>query len=238
VRKPKDLEELGRYKALAQMIGGFVHQLRTPIHVIQASAEDLASQRSFMPNFKPQAELIGRSAQRLEASVNALLNFVKGEKLSLRPGTLQEVLHFLDDFLRDECHKRSVKVEKKLQSQFPILLDPHHLEEALLNLFTNALQAMPKGGTLTVATEDRPAQKKVILTITDTGIGMDKKALAKIAQPFHTTKKSGMGLGLFFTQKILDEHRAKLSVESQKGKGTKFTISFPAASKDPSNAYK
>jgi signal transduction histidine kinase len=217
---------LGRYKALAQMVGGFVHQLRTPIHIIQSSAEDLASQRWFMPNYKPQAQLLARSAQRMEASVNALLNFVKGGKLTLRPASPNDVLSLLGDFIKEESRKRSVTIEQNLQSKKSILLDPHHLQEALLNLLTNALQAMPEGGTLSIKTED--TYNKVLLTIRDSGLGMDKRTLAKVSVPFQTTKKNGMGLGLFFTRKILSQHHATLAFDSAKGRGTTVRMVFPA----------
>jgi len=228
-RSLKGLHELGRYKAVALMVGGFVHQLRTPIHIIQSSAEDLAGQNRLMPDFKPQMELITRSAQRLEAAVHSLLNFIKGETPPLRPESLQDVLTPLGDFLKDESRKRSVKLENQLTSQKSVMLDPHLLQEALLNLLMNALQAMPKGGTLTLKTEDLSPQNKVRLEITDTGSGMDKKTLARLSVPFHTTKEGGLGLGLFFTRKILKRHHATLGFSSEKGKGTTARLVFPAA---------
>src|SRR3954470_23552147 len=116
----KALDELGRYKALVQMMGGFIHQLRTPLHIIQSSAEDLAGQNRFMPTFKPQAELIARSAARMEASVNALLKFMKGEKPVLHPGSLNTEIEHLGDFLRDESKARSVTVDKRLAGTRPV----------------------------------------------------------------------------------------------------------------------
>jgi signal transduction histidine kinase len=210
------------------MIGGFVHQLRTPLHLIQSSAEDLSKQRRFMPTFKPQAELIARSAQRMEAAVNALLSFVRGDQPNLQPASVNTVIDQLGDFLKDECRKRSVTVEKHLGSQRCVLLDAFPLQEALINLIMNALQAMPQGGLLTLRTEDIPSQKKVLVEVKDTGHGMDKKTLARIAKPFQTTKQTGMGLGVFFTRKILTQHHADLTLASEKGRGTTATIVFPA----------
>lgn len=224
----KSLDELERYKALGQMIGGFVHQLRTPIHVIQSNAEDLAGQNRFMPNFKPQAEMIARNAQRLEATVNALLSFVKGEKLPLHPAPLNETVDHLYGFLKHECQKRHVTLEKKLASQQSIMLDEYSLQEALINFIMNALQAMPKGGTLTIVSEDLPG-RKVQLQIRDTGSGMDSKTLAKLNTPFHTTKKGGVGLGVFFARKVLQRHHAKLTLLSKKGQGTTVRMIFPGA---------
>src|SRR4051794_35996111 len=94
-----DIDELGRYKALAHMLGGFIHQLRTPLHIIQSSAEELSQQRRFMPNFKPQAELIGRSAARMQNSVQALLKFIRGDKPELSSGSLNSVVDQLGEFL-------------------------------------------------------------------------------------------------------------------------------------------
>jgi signal transduction histidine kinase len=223
----KALAKLGRYRSLGHMMGGFIHQLRTPIHIIQSNVEDLASQPRFLPKVKPQTEMIRRSAERLEASVNALLNFIKGTPISLQPGSINDLVKDLGDYLRAECYKRSVLLEKRLSSKQAIRLDPYLLQEALLNLLTNALQAMPKGGTLVLISEDAPG--KVIFQIKDTGVGMNKKTLARLKKPFQTTKRDGMGLGVYFSQDILQKHKAKLTFASERGKGTTATIVFPAA---------
>jgi two-component system sensor histidine kinase HydH len=217
---PKNTDEFGRYKALAHMLGGFVHQLRTPLHIIQSSVEGLPG---------AQAELIARSAARMEASVNALLKFIRGDKPTLEPGSLNTVVEQLGDFLKLECQKRSISVEKQLKSQRPVNLDAYSLQEALINVIMNALQAMPKGGILSITTQDLPSQNKVQLEIRDSGAGMDKKTLAKIAKPFQTTKKEGMGLGIYFTRKVLELHRARIAFASASGRGTTVTMLFPAA---------
>jgi two-component system sensor histidine kinase HydH len=223
------LEETARYKAIGQMIGGFVHQLRTPIHIIQSSAEEILRSRGLFHNPKPQLEMIQRSVSRMESSVQALLNFVKGEKPRLVPGTINTVVDQLGDFLKEECRKRKITIEKDLRSQQFLRLDAHHLQEAILNVLTNALQAMPRGGMLTLHSEDMTRPKRVVLEIRDTGAGMDKKTLERVKIPFTTTKKTGFGLGLYFTRKILQQHRAGLAMTSVKGKGTTVTMSFPAA---------
>lgn len=228
-KSPLQSDLAGRHHALALMIGGFIHQLRTPIHVIQSSAEDLSHQRRFMPTFKPQAELIARSAQRLETTVNALLGFVRGDKIQLKPASVNTVIEQLGDFLKEECQKRGVRVEKTLASQRSVALDVWPLQEALINLIMNALQAMPQGGVLAIRSEDLPSKNKVIVEIKDTGVGMDKATLKRIQKPFQTTKKEGMGLGVFFTRRILDQHKASLAWGSEKGRGTTVTISFPVA---------
>jgi signal transduction histidine kinase len=217
-KSPKVSNELGRYKALSHMIGGFVHQLRTPIHVIHSTAESMTG---------PELELILRSADRLQATVDALLGFVKGEKRPLQPAPLNPVIEHLGDFLKAETQKRGVTLEKRLNAKFSISLDEYTLQEAILNLFMNALQAMPKGGTLTVSTDDVAGKNQVRLDIKDTGAGMDAKALAKLTSPFHTTKKGGVGLGVYFARQILQQHKAKIDFSSQKGRGTTVTILFP-----------
>src|SRR4030095_9850171 len=95
--------------------------------------------------------------------------------------SLNTVVEQLGDFLKDECRKRSITVEKNLKSQRPIHLDTFHLQEALINVIMNALQAMPKGGILTITTQDLPSQNKVQLEIRDSGAGMDKKTLRRIS---------------------------------------------------------
>jgi two-component system NtrC family sensor kinase len=108
-----------------------------------------------------------------------------------------------------------------------LFIDAHQIQQVLINLIINAIQAMEKGGTLTIRTFS-PAQGGVGIEIRDTGVGIPETHLKKIFDPFFTTKSEGTGLGLSISLKILENHGASLEVQSQEGKGSSFTIFFPA----------
>lgn len=114
--------------------------------------------------------------------------------------------------------------------------DDSQLEQLFLNLFINAIEAMPDGGKLKVAASlvsvyDQPS---VQVEVSDSGEGIDSEKLGQIFKPFFTTKASGHGLGLSIVNRIVDLHQGQVKVESQKGSGTKFTLIFPASKRDES----
>jgi signal transduction histidine kinase len=121
-----------------------------------------------------------------------------------------------------------VKMRTELDPQLPVLnADESQLWQAILNLVRNAIEAMPKGGTLTVRTERRDTG--VVLTVADTGGGMTEEDRAKVFTPFFSTKVGGTGLGLPLTQQIVTEHGGQIRCESTPNQGTIFTIEFPHA---------
>jgi signal transduction histidine kinase len=107
----------------------------------------------------------------------------------------------------------------------PTLIDERYMKQALLNLIKNALAAMPNGGLLTIATQ--LVDNEILISVCDTGIGMSEENLAKIFEPYFTTKDNGTGLGLTLVYKIIKEHHGDIAVESREGEGSNFEISLP-----------
>jgi signal transduction histidine kinase len=131
-------------------------------------------------------------------------------------------------FLESRCSKNGVEVIRKLSPQIPeITADPSQLNQVLVNLVVNAIQAMPEGGTLTISTNT--SDNHVILSVQDNGIGMSEKMREQIFIPFFTTKdiNEGTGLGLPVVHGIINSHGGTISVESTPGQGTRFEISLP-----------
>ena len=106
----------------------------------------------------------------------------------------------------------------------PIAFDPLHLRQALLNFAKNGIEAMEEGGTLTIATKQKP--DGILVEFRDTGTGIPPDILDKIFQPFYSTKAKGSGLGLAISQKIIEAHRGKITIDSEPGKGTQVRISL------------
>jgi signal transduction histidine kinase len=142
-------------------------------------------------------------------------------------GVIDTTLHLI----KSRLHKQKVAFAKDIQADLPrILADPDQVEQVLINLYLNALDSMPSGGTLTVATTTRFAgsEPMMAITVADTGIGIDNNDLKKIFQPFFTAgKRTGLGLGLSVCDRIVKNHGGRIEVQSRKGKGTTFQVYLP-----------
>jgi two-component system NtrC family sensor kinase len=169
--------------------------------------------------------------------VKNLLSFTRQPKPQLKSLEVNEVLEELIHLSEPWFVSRNVKLEKHLAPDLPLILgDPTHLQTLFLNLITNALDAMPKGGVLTIKTGQRlspPSSQEgrgLEIAMTDTGIGITEESKKRIFEPFFTTKKmgEGTGLGLAICEKIIKEHSGKIEIESEVGKGSTFLIFLPA----------
>ena len=217
--------ELERTRSLSRMIAGFVHQFRSPLHIITSAGDTLAESSKIPEALKPEIDLMRRSAARLNTAVNHLLAFAKGEPLPWTENSINEPLNKVVDFLKEECLKRKVKLELKEETKLPLIrMQSSLLEEAILNFAMNGLEAMPQGGVLSLTSYVEG--KKSCLRIQDTGQGMDARTLKKIGQAFSSGKKSGVGLGVYFACEILKTHKADVQFTSQPDQGTVVSIVF------------
>jgi signal transduction histidine kinase len=161
-----------------------------------------------------------------------------------RPGSAQRrqtYIHAVIDttlhMMESRLYKQKVTLARSVQPDLPAIeADPQQLEQVLINLYLNAIDAMPEGGTLTVyAAMERTAEEPVIaLTVKDTGRGMTADEVKKIFQPFYTAnKKTGLGLGLPICERIIKNHGGRIEIESEPGKGTIFKLILPLSPPPP-----
>jgi signal transduction histidine kinase len=234
VKKKKPLKalstdiELERARTLTRMIAGFVHQFRTPLHIIASTSENLAEHSHMPKDMLPEMDLLRRSADRLHVAVSNLLAFAKGEPAEWTVGSVNEPLNKVADFLKEECRKRNVELDMRQESQLPLVrMQSVLLEEVFLNFAMNGLEAMPQGGVLGLLTQKGPDEKSIRVIIGDTGLGMDERALKRLGQAFATGKKEGAGMGVYFACEILKTHHAEPRFKSTVGEGTVVTLTFP-----------
>ena len=169
---------------------------------------------------------------RLDYIVTQFLHAIRPTAPQLKPGSLNEVVDKTLELLRPELDNRGLTVKAKLPSRLPLApLDLTQMQQVLVNLVKNAMQAMTKGGTLTLQTGEN--SEGVWLSVADTGGGIPQEQINRIFEPFFTTKKKGSGLGLMIVQRIIRAHGGRIELESDLGRGTVFRIWLPLHERKP-----
>jgi two-component system, NtrC family, sensor histidine kinase HydH len=220
------------YAALAELAGGFIHEIKNHLGTLglnlQLLAEDFQEpdtqreRRALARVQKLQAE-----CQRLTDLSNDFLRFARMRDLPLEPCALGKVVEEMVDFFEPTARAAGIDIRVYLPADLPaVRLDRDMFKQALLNLMLNAEQTLLGGGSLTLQAGVESAH--VCLSLIDTGPGMPPEVQAKVFEPFFSTKPGGSGLGLPTTRKIVEAHRGTIDVQSEVGKGTKFTIRLPA----------
>ena len=170
--------------------------------------------------------------ERITKIMNQFLTFARRRPAVRRPVALKDVIDDSLEMLHERLAHHQVTVVAELPETIPLVhADPDQISQVLLNLFINALHAMPDGGILRVTV--KAEADAIVLMIADTGHGIPRENLSKIFTPFFTTKEvgKGTGLGLTVVHGIIEEHGGSIAVESEPGKGTTFTIRLPT--RDP-----
>jgi two-component system, NtrC family, sensor histidine kinase HydH len=222
----EQLRRADRLSALGELSAGMAHEIRNPLGSIKGAVEILKD--DYAPD-DAKYEFIGillKETDRLNRIVQEFLGFSRPKQPEFRQADLNEAIESVLTLTTQEARKAGVKIDKKLDPDIgKRSLDAGMLKQAFLNLVLNAIQAMPSGGVLTV--ESRLRSDAIEVKIVDTGVGIPEGDRKKLFSPFFTTKKSGTGLGLAITYRIIENHRGRIDVASEQGKGTTFTVSLP-----------
>jgi signal transduction histidine kinase len=224
----QQLVQSEKLASVGQLTAGIVHDVKNPLGVIKGLAEEVEEQVATDPEVVSQLKLIRDSAVRANTIVSDLLKFARQSNPELSYQNIcatVETSARLTDYL---ARKASVKVSTELPSSGVMAFyDAQLIEQVLINLIQNAIQAMPKGGSLRL----KVIQKEdwVETSVQDTGTGIKKENLSRIFDPFFTTKPAGegTGLGLSVSYGIVAQHGGEILVDSKVGKGTTFTIRLP-----------
>jgi signal transduction histidine kinase len=215
--------------AIGQLTAGIVHDVKNPLTVVMGVSELLRSDPVMMAKAAEELTLIHNSAQRANRIVSELMTFARQSTPEMRHQDLRTTLETATRLNTYLAREGRVKMTSDLPEQ-PVELthDAQQIEQVLVNLIHNAIQAMPSGGRLTLRL--RPEGEGAALTVQDTGVGIPPENLGRVFDPFFTTKPvgEGTGLGLSVTYGIVTRHHGRISVESVVGQGTTFTLWLPA----------
>jgi signal transduction histidine kinase len=226
--------------SLGLLAAGVAHEVNTPLTGISSYTQMLLEQASPDDPRTKLLEKIEKQTFRAARIVNGLLTLSRPsatEAVERAPVNLNTVIGDVLSLLEHQLEKGSIKVRREL-SAGPVLVDGFEfkLQQVFLNLLLNARDAMPRGGWLTIAT--RVDGDDAIAEVSDTGSGIPEEHLARIYDPFFTTKAigQGTGLGLSITYGIVREHDGAIHCESGPGQGTRFTLRFKTAAIQPTAA--
>ena len=222
---------LQQYNEIAQLAGALAHEIKNPLSVIGMNmdllAEDLSQgQTATERRALGKVRVVQSQCQRLENLLDDFLRFARVRHLDLSPGSLNEQLERVVELFQPQASASGIEIAMYLDVDLPsIMLDEQTIEAALVNLVKNAIESMPDGGQLTVRT--RLTRTGVALDLIDTGRGMDQSTAMHMFDAFFSTKDNGSGLGLPTARKGIEAHGGLIDVQSEVGRGTKFTIEFP-----------
>lgn len=235
----EQLFQAKKLSSIGTLASGTAHQLNNPLNNISTSCQiALAELKDGDCQFIEELlKNIEQETHRASETVKGLLEFSRAQTFSIQPVFLDEVVERTLRLISSDV-PTDITINKDIPAELAVKVDVQKLTEALLNLLLNAIQAIstPPGTISIAAAMDRENQKAVI-TVKDTGVGIDENDIQKIFDPFYTTKKvgKGTGLGLAVVYGIIKKHDGSIRVESTLGKGSKFIITLPLALEKPSS---
>jgi len=222
----RQMARVERLASLGRLSAGIAHEIRNPLTGVSLLLDELHDRLLGRNEDQGLIQRALSEIERLETLVGELLRFSAWPASNRQPADLGAVLHDTLFLVRKQCANSGVELIETIDEPLPpISLDRDKLKQAFLNLFNNALDAMPHGGRLQVAASCEGRVLRV--TVSDSGEGISAEHLAMIFEPFFTTKGGGTGLGLAITHNIISDHDGRITVDSRPGEGAIFSVVFP-----------
>jgi signal transduction histidine kinase len=228
----EQMKRADRLASIGEMAAGIAHEIKNPLAGIAGVVQVFKKGLPVGDQNRAVLEEVLSQVERMDKAVRNLLSFARPPEPKMSLVDVNELIGKLLDFLEPQFAKHSITAERKLTTGLPLLkLDPDLIQQALINIALNAIQAMPEGGRFSVETRSVKPEKEingsVEILFMDTGKGISPENLSRIFNPFFTTRQQGTGLGLSITQRIIEQHNGDINVMSTPGRGASFMISFP-----------
>ncbi len=228
----EQMKRADRLASIGEMAAGIAHEIKNPLAGIAGVIQVLKKDQAINDEKRAVLDEVLSQVERMDKAVRNLLSFARPPEPKMTLVDINDLIGRLLNFLAPQFAKHRIIAERKLSAGLPWLtLDPDLMQQALINIALNAIQAMPDGGMFVAETRsfktDGQNPGLVEISFTDTGKGVSKDNLIKIFSPFFTTRPQGTGLGLAITHKIIEQHGGEINVISTPGKGASFIITFP-----------
>jgi signal transduction histidine kinase len=216
---------------VGQLAAGLAHEVKNPMAGIKVAMNVLAEEKYIQPEDRTVLQKVVGEITRLEGLMKDFLNFAKPQKPRFESVNINQVLNTtLTFYLKAHSiggKNERIRIEKDFREVPAALADTSQLQQVFLNLFLNAIEAMPEGGTLGVRTCPEEENRSIRIEVSDTGKGIREDLLDRVFQPFFTTKPKGTGLGLAISRQLIEQHEGTIEVSANPGGGTRFTIRIP-----------
>ena len=218
---------------LGQLAGGLAHEIKNPLSTINLNLKLLSEDlQRYMDEdhrrLSRRLDSVSAEVDRVKAILDDFLRYAGKYELTLAPADLRTLVGELVDFFAPQATTARVVIRLTLSDkEVRCNVDSNLIKQALLNLMINAVHAMPEGGELIVKVSS--SRSEAVIEVIDTGTGIEPQDLPKIFQVYYSKKSHGTGLGLPTTRRIIQEHEGTIGVESEVGKGTRFTVKLPLA---------
>jgi signal transduction histidine kinase len=214
------------------MVAGLAHDLRNPLAVIHSCSQSCLEAERLSRSLRKNLVMIEENSQKANSLLRQFLDFVKSG-LNRQPTNIHELLLGAWDSACLDAKSAPVKMEAKFSPDLPLILaDPEKLERVFVNLFLNALRAVASGGTVTIQTRFQTPEKCVQIEIIDDGPGIPSSQRDQVFEPFFSTQKDGVGLGLFLCRSFIQDHQGEISIDGGDGGGTKVTVKLPVTAEN------
>jgi len=225
----QEMLKMDRLAYLGELSSALAHEIRNPLAGIKTTAQALDEELSGDDPKKEYIDRIVKEIDRLNDLLRTFFSFAKPKSLDLVPYQVEHLIKEVRGLLGKEAENARVTVKEKYAAALPpVWMDVTQMKQVLINLFLNALQAMPAGGQVGIEADGANSAKGwVQIRMQDTGEGISPEHLSTIFDPFFTTKSKGLGLGLSISQKIVEGHGGSIEVESSTGQGSIFIINLP-----------
>ncbi|MCK9196274.1 MAG: response regulator [Syntrophales bacterium] len=228
----QQLLQAEKLATMGELASSIAHELNNPLATVSLRAESLISQTSGDDPRRRELEIIGQEVERMGNLVTNLLQFSRRSQQQISTVSVCDEIEKTLELVQYHLRNHGIAVAREFKPEVPLIhADRQQLRQLFLNLFTNASDAMPEGGTLTIRVTKRPEEKQICVEIADTGVGIPPEILPKVLEAFYTTKPEGKGtgLGLAICRRIAQAHNGTLNITSEggAGNGTRVYIALP-----------
>jgi len=224
----KEVETNRRLAAIGKLAGGVAHEIRNPLSSIKGFATYFAKRYEDEVDDAETAKIMVQEVERINRSVTQLLEFAKPMAVVIKSVEIEPLLHHSLKLVSHDLDKKQIRSRVRLNTcHDTIFTDPDRINQVLLNLYMNAVNAMADHGKLEVAVADTQDNKGIEIRVQDTGCGIEAKDVESIFDPYFTTRPKGTGLGLSIVHRIVENLKGEIRVESEPGKGSCFILVLP-----------
>jgi signal transduction histidine kinase len=229
----KRLFEAEHLSKVGQLASGIAHEIRNPLNYISLAMDHLktdilASCPDRREELEAVADTIREEVRRANYMVLTFMNYGRPLKLRYAPFAWSELAARALPLVQKMLDEKGIRLENRIPESLPDLTaDQEMLRNCLVNLLSNAIQAMPEGGTITLGARFEPETGLFYLSVSDTGVGIPAEDMERVFQPYYTSHEAGIGLGLAITERVIKAHGGTIEVKSSPGTGTTFTFILP-----------